>query len=52
MKKRILLITSDLLPFLGYPCAGGGVRAWGLGEGLKTKGYEVLYSIPRAAVEV
>ncbi len=49
-KKRILLISSDVLPYPGMPTVGSGLRAWGLGHGLKSCGHEVLFSIPRAAL--
>lgn len=50
MKKRILIITCEMLPLPGMPVRGGGLRVWGLGQGLKASGHEVLYSIPKEAV--
>ena len=49
-KKRILIVSSDILPFPGMPTVGSGLRAWGLGHGLMSRGHEVLFSIPRAAL--
>lgn len=51
MARRVLIISSDILPYPGLPTVGSGLRAWGLGEGLKSRGHEVLYSMPRAALE-
>src|SRR4030043_1710269 len=51
MAKKILIFTTEMLPGLGYPTAGGGIRAWQIGEGLKSKGHEVIYSIPKHLVE-
>ncbi|MCX7919857.1 MAG: glycosyltransferase family 4 protein [bacterium] len=51
MSKKILIFTTEMLPGLGYPTAGGGIRAWQIGEGLKSRGYEVLYSLPKTIIE-
>ena len=51
MAKKILLFTTEMLPGYGYPTAGGGIRAWNIGEGLKSRGYEVIYSLPQATIE-
>jgi len=48
--KRVLVISSDLLPYPGLPTVGSGLRAWGIGQGLKSRGHEVFFSIPRAAL--
>ncbi len=48
--KRVLVISSDLLPYPGLPTVGSGLRAWGIGQGLLARGHEVLFSIPRAAL--
>jgi glycosyltransferase involved in cell wall biosynthesis len=50
MKKRVLIVTCEMLPLPGLPVRGGGLRVWGLGEGLKAHGHEVRYSLPREAV--
>ncbi len=51
LPRRLLVISSDILPYPGMPTVGSGLRAWGLGQGLKSRGHEVLYSMPRAALE-
>jgi len=50
MKKRVLIVTCEMLPLPGMPVRGGGLRVWGLGEGLRLAGHEVRYSIPAEAV--
>lgn len=49
--RRILLFSSDILPFPGLPTVGSGLRCWGLSQGLKNKGHEVILSMPRAALK-
>ncbi|GAA6618190.1 glycosyltransferase [Scytonema sp. NUACC26] len=49
--RRVLIISPDLLPYPGLPTVGSGLRAWGLGQGLKSKGHEVIFSMPRAALK-
>jgi glycosyltransferase involved in cell wall biosynthesis len=51
MGKKILLFTTEMLPGLGYPIGGGGIRAWQIGEGLRSRGHAVIYSLPRKIVE-
>jgi GT2 family glycosyltransferase len=48
--RRVLVISSDILPYPGMPTVGSGLRAWGLGQGLKSRGHEVVFSMPRAAL--
>ncbi|MCL4487660.1 MAG: glycosyltransferase [Chloroflexi bacterium] len=48
--RRVLIISSDILPYSGMPTVGSGLRAWGLGQGLKSRGHEVLFAMPRAAL--
>ncbi|HPQ68913.1 MAG TPA: glycosyltransferase [bacterium] len=50
MRKRILIVTCELLPVPGQPVRGGGLRVWGLGEGLRAHGHEVMYALPKASV--
>lgn len=50
MRKRVLIVTCEMLPLPGAEVRGGGLRVWGLGEGLKAHGHEVRYSLPREAV--
>jgi hypothetical protein len=39
--SRILLITTEPLPLEGWPTTGAGLRAWGLAQGLRSRGHEV-----------
>jgi len=45
--SKVLIVTTELIPSLPFPTVGGGQRAHSLGEGLKSKGHEVAYSLPR-----
>jgi glycosyltransferase involved in cell wall biosynthesis len=49
MTQRVLVISGDVLPLPGYPTTGAGLRAWGLGQGLRANGFEVAFSMPRLA---
>jgi hypothetical protein len=49
--RRVLVISSDILPFPGLPTVGSGLRTWGLGEALHSRGHEVLYAMPRDAIK-
>ena len=40
MKPRILVLTTEPLPLPGLPATGAGLRAWGLGFGLRSAGFE------------
>lgn len=46
----VLLISPDILPLAGLPTTGAGLRAWGMGQGLKSKGFTVHFSMPKAAL--
>ena len=48
---RIVVISGDILPFPGLPTTGAGLRAWGLGKGLESRGHEVILGFPRLSVE-
>jgi len=50
-KRRVLIVTTEVLPGWGVPSAGGGIRAHSLGEGLKAAGHEVVYSLPEPVLE-
>ncbi|RLC47401.1 MAG: hypothetical protein DRH70_03465 [Candidatus Coatesbacteria bacterium] len=43
---KVLIATTELIPSLPYPAGGGGQRALSLGEGLRSRGHEVVYSLP------
>ncbi|CAN5298542.1 hypothetical protein BH09SUM1_BH09SUM1_09380 [soil metagenome] len=38
MSPRILILTTEPLPLPGLPATGAGMRAWGLGFGLRSAG--------------
>jgi len=48
---KILLISGDILPYPGFPTTGAGLRAWGLGKGLESRGHDVLWAMPRTSFE-
>jgi glycosyltransferase involved in cell wall biosynthesis len=50
MRKKVLIVACELPPLPGLPTRGGGLRIWGLGEGLKAHGHDVRYALPKAAV--
>lgn len=50
MRRRVLVLTREMIPLAGVSTSGGGLRAWGLGEALKSRGHEVIYSMPRHLV--
>lgn len=43
--RHVALLTTENLPVSPQPCAGGGIRAWSLGEGLRQAGHECTYFI-------
>ena len=50
MRKKVLIVACELPPLPGLPVRGGGLRIWGLGEGLKAHGHDVRFALPKAAV--
>jgi hypothetical protein len=46
---RVLIISPDVLPVAGQPASGGSLRAWGLGEGLRSRGHVVEYATMQEA---
>jgi GT2 family glycosyltransferase len=50
LPRRVLIVSSDILPYPGLPTTGAGLRAWGLGQGLITRGHDVVFSMPSAAL--
>ena len=50
MNPHIAIVSGDLLPFPGLPTTGAGLRAWGLGKGLESRGFKVSYLMPGAAL--
>ena len=49
--RRVLVVSPDVLPYPGLPTVGSGLRAWGLGQGLRARGHDVIFSMPRGAVD-
>jgi glycosyltransferase involved in cell wall biosynthesis len=47
---RILVFTTDLPPLPGVATSGTALRTWGLAQGLKAHGHEIVISAPRSAV--
>jgi tetratricopeptide (TPR) repeat protein len=47
MGKKVLLIANELIPIKGNVATGGGIRTWGVGEGLRSRGHKIYYSIPQ-----
>jgi len=51
MPNRILIVTHEMLPFDDGPASGGGLRVWGLAQGLESRGFEVVTSMPQHYLE-
>lgn len=49
--RRILIVTTEMIPGCGAPTAGGGVRAWSLGKALEHAGHEVVFAIHEKALQ-
>jgi len=43
---RVLVITTEPLPLPGQATTGAGLRAWGLCEGLRGRGFDALIATP------
>ncbi len=48
---RVLVLTTEPLPYRGLPTTGAGLRAWGIAEGLRASRLDVTVAMPRDAVE-
>jgi glycosyltransferase involved in cell wall biosynthesis len=48
---RVLIFSSDILPYPGLPTVGSGLRSWGLGQALQKIGYQVIFSMPSAVLK-
>lgn len=46
---NVLLICMDVLPLPGLPTTGAGLRAWGIGQGLKARGHIVTFAMSDTA---
>jgi glycosyltransferase involved in cell wall biosynthesis len=44
---HVLVLSGDVLPFAGLPTSGAGLRAWGIGQGLRAAGLTVRLLMPR-----
>lgn len=44
--KRVLVLTTEPLPFKGMPTTGAGLRAWGIAKGLANSGLDVSAAMP------
>lgn len=47
---RIIVFTTDTLPLPGFPTSGTALRTYGLIQGLRAHGHEVIVSVPRQAL--
>lgn len=47
---RILVFTTDVIPLPGLPTSGTAMRTWGLAQGLKSHGHEIVFSVPKSAI--
>jgi glycosyltransferase involved in cell wall biosynthesis len=43
---KVLVVTTEPLPYPGFVTTGAGLRAWGLAEGLKSAGFSVTVAMP------
>ena len=51
VNRKVLVISPDLFPLPGLPTTGSGLRAWGLAQGLASRGHKVILSMPEAALQ-
>ncbi len=47
---KILVFTTDMIPFRAHPTSGTALRTFGLINGLKESGAEVIISVPKNAI--
>lgn len=45
--RRVLVLSNDVVPGMGVPVAAPGLRAWGLANGLRELGHDVVVAIDR-----
>jgi glycosyltransferase involved in cell wall biosynthesis len=50
-RSRVLVVSPDSLPLPGFATTGAGLRAWGLGEGLRSRGHDVTYAMAKSCGE-
>ncbi len=41
--RRIALVCADVVPLPGVPTSGFGMRIWGIGKGLESRGHQVIW---------
>jgi len=49
LAQRVIVVSGDVLPLPGYPTSGAGLRAWGLGQGLRAHNFDVTFAMPAAS---
>lgn len=47
---KIVVFTTDVTPLAGLPTSGTALRTYGLIQGLKAHGHEVITSVPKSAL--
>ena len=47
---KILVFTTDMLPLAEFPTSGTALRTFGLAQGLRAHGQEVITSVPKSAL--
>ena len=50
--RKVVLVANDVVPGMGLPVAAPGLRAYGLAEGLRHHGFEVVTVVDRAALRL
>lgn len=44
--RKVVVLTTEPLPLPGCATTGAGLRAWGLAEGLRAEGFELVVAAP------
>lgn len=47
---KVLVFATDMLPVAGLPTSGTALRTYGLVQGLRAQGHEVIVSVPADAI--
>jgi len=50
-RSKFLIFATDLLPIGGLPSSGTAIRTFGLAEGLRANGHQVVVSVPQTAID-
>ncbi len=48
---KILVFTTDMIPLPGLPTSGTALRTFGLAQGLKAHGHDIVFSVPKNAID-